>query len=62
MRKVKKMLSDTELLREINRQKGKDATNGVIDETVIETIMSHIPLDFQIKPKSGVDKKIKCAG
>ena len=44
MRKVRKMLSDTELLREINRQKGKDATNGVIDETVIETIMSHIPL------------------
>ena len=43
MRKVRKMLSDKELLREINRQKGKDATNGVIDETVIETIMSHIP-------------------
>ena len=44
MRKVRKMLSDKELLREINRQKGKDATNGVIDETVIETIMSQIPL------------------
>ena len=44
MRKVRKMLSDTELLREINRQKGKDATNGVIDERVIETIMPLIPM------------------
>ena len=82
MRKVRKMLSDTELLRESTDRRVRMQPNGVIDETVIETIMSHIPLvlkskhtqntfnpkkeaskgDFQIKPKSGVDKKIKYAG
>ena len=59
---------------------GKDATNGVIDERVIDHVTYTTDLkskhtqntfnpkkeaskgDFQIKPKSGVDKKIKCAG
>ena len=39
------MLSDTELLREsTDRRVRMQPSNGVIDETVIETIMSHIPL------------------
>ena len=44
MRKVKRMLSDEDFLREMNRQRDLNAPSGTIDETLIETIMAHIPM------------------
>ena len=43
MRKVKKMLSDPDFLKEISRQSKLGAPSGVIDETLVEAIMSQIP-------------------
>ena len=44
MRKVKRMLSDEDFLREMNRQRNLNAPSGTIDETLTETIKAHIPM------------------
>ena len=40
MRKVKKMQSDPDFLKEIGRQSKLGAPSGVIDETLVEAIMT----------------------
>ena len=43
MRKVKKLLSDPDVLKEIQRQRKHGSSSGVIDETLVTTIMAQIP-------------------
>ena len=43
MRKVRKMLSDPDFLKEIGKQSKLGAASGVIDETLVEAIMTQIP-------------------
>ena len=43
MRKVKKLLSDSDVLKEIQRQRKHGSSSGVIGETLVKTIMAQIP-------------------
>ena len=43
MRRVRKFLSESENLKEINRQRKSSDTSGLIDATLIEEIMAQIP-------------------
>ena len=47
MQKVKQMLSDEGVLREVNRQRNLTAPSGAIDKTLIETIMAHHDHDIK---------------
>ena len=42
MRRVRKFLSESENLKEINRQRKSSDTSGLIDATLIEEIMAQI--------------------
>ena len=43
MRRVRKFLSESDNLKEINRQRENSDTSGLIDATLIEEIMAQIP-------------------
>ena len=43
MRRVRKFLSESDNLKEINRQRKSCDTSGLIDATLIEEIMAQIP-------------------
>ena len=47
MQKVKQMLSDEGVLREVNRQRNLTAPSGAIDKTLFETIMAHHDHDIK---------------